>query len=366
MKTVTVELGSRTYPIHIEAGILARAGEYLAPLAGKRRVAIVTDENLSLHLATLQASLSAAGIASEAIVLAPGEGSKSWATLEMLCDRLLELGVERGDHVVALGGGVMGDLVGFACSILKRGCNFVQIPTSLLAQVDSSVGGKTAINTKAGKNLIGAFHQPVMVLIDPQVLDTLPIRELRAGYAEVVKYGLIDDFAFFEWCEANGAALLAGDLALREYAIAHSVSAKARIVAADEHETNGTRALLNLGHTFGHALEAETGFSQALIHGEGVAAGCSLAFGFSASQGICSGQDAQRVAAHWRDVRLPDGLAAAKIQASGARLVDHMRHDKKMAAGTLPFLLARGIGQTYLDKTVDLTDVETFLDAQPR
>jgi len=366
MKTVTVELGARTYPIHIEAGILSQAGEFLAPLAKGRRVAIVTDQNLAVHLATLQTSLTAAGIPSEAIVLAPGEGSKSWATLEMLCDRLLELGVERGDHVVALGGGVMGDLVGFACSILKRGCNFVQIPTSLLAQVDSSVGGKTAINTKAGKNLIGAFHQPVMVLIDPQVLDTLPIRELRAGYAEVVKYGLIDDFAFFEWCEANGAALLAGDLALREYAIAHSVSAKARIVAADEHETNGTRALLNLGHTFGHALEAETGFSQALIHGEGVAAGCSLAFAFSAARGICSGQDAERVAAHWRDAGLPDGLAAARISASGARLVDHMRHDKKMAAGTLPFLLARGIGQTYLDKTVDLRDVETFLDAQPR
>jgi 3-dehydroquinate synthase len=314
----------------------------------------------------VQASLAGAGIASEAIVLTPGEGSKSWATLEMLCDRLLELSIERGDHVVALGGGVIGDLVGFACSILKRGCQFVQIPTSLLAQVDSSVGGKTAINTKAGKNLIGAFHQPAMVLIDPQVLDTLPIRELRAGYAEVVKYGLIDDFAFFEWCEANGAAMLAGDLALREYAIAHSVSAKARIVAADEHETNGIRALLNLGHTFGHALEAETGFSQALIHGEGVAAGCSLAFGFSAAQGICSGQDAERVAAHWRDAGLPDGLAEAGVSASGARLVDHMRYDKKMAAGTLPFLLARGIGQTYLDKSVDLADVAAFLDAQPR
>jgi 3-dehydroquinate synthase len=293
MKTITVELGARTYPIHIEAGILGRAGEFVAPLAKGRRVAIVTDANLATHQATLQASLAAAGLDSEAIVLAPGEGSKSWATLEMLCDRLLELGIERGDHVVALGGGVIGDLVGFACAILKRGCQFVQIPTSLLAQVDSSVGGKTAINTRAGKNLIGAFHQPAMVLIDPQVLETLPIRELRAGYAEVVKYGLIDDVAFFEWCEANGAALLAGDLGLREYAIAHSVSAKARIVAADEHETNGTRALLNLGHTFGHALEAETGFSQALIHGEGVAAGCSLAFGFSAAQGLCSEADAQ-------------------------------------------------------------------------
>ncbi len=366
MKTITVELGARTYPIHIEAGLLGRAGEFVAPLAKGRRIAIVSDANLTMHLATLQASLAAAGLESEAIMLAPGEGSKSWATLEMLCDRLLELGIERGDHVVALGGGVIGDLVGFACAILKRGCQFVQIPTSLLAQVDSSVGGKTAINTRAGKNLIGAFHQPAMVLIDPKVLDTLPIRELRAGYAEVVKYGLIDDLAFFEWCEANGAALLAGDLGLREYAIAHSVSAKARIVAADEHETNGTRALLNLGHTFGHALEAEAGFSQALIHGEGVAAGCSLAFGFSAAQGLCSDEDAQRVAAHWRDAGLPDGLAAAGVDASGARLVDHMRHDKKMAAGTLPFLLARGIGGTYLDKTVDLTDVAAFLDAQAR
>ncbi len=366
MKTITVALGDRSYPIHIAAGLLDTAGEHLAPFARGERMVIVTDANLHAHLATLQASLGAHGITSEAIVLAPGEQSKSWATLETLCDRLLDLGIERGDHVVALGGGVIGDLVGFACSIVKRGCGFVQIPTSLLAQVDSSVGGKTAINTRAGKNLIGAFHQPAMVLIDPAVLGTLPIRELRAGYAEVVKYGLIDDFAFFEWCEANGAALLGGDLALREYAIAHSVAAKARIVAADEHETNGMRALLNLGHTFGHALEAETGFSQALIHGEGVAAGCALAFGFSAAQGLCPGQDATRVAAHWRSTGLPDGLAAARITASGARLVDHMRHDKKMAGGTLPFLLARGIGQTYLDKTVDLADVAAFLDAQPR
>ncbi len=366
MKTITVDLGARTYPILIEAGLLARAADHLAPLARGRTMAIVTDANLAPHLATLQAGLTAAGVASEAIVLAPGEGSKSWATLEALCDRLLDLGIERGDHVIALGGGVIGDLVGFACAILKRGCKFVQIPTSLLAQVDSSVGGKTAINTRAGKNLIGAFHQPAMVLIDPEVLDTLPARELRAGYAEVVKYGLIDDFAFFEWCEANGAALLAGDLALREYAIAHAVAAKARIVAADEHETNGTRALLNLGHTFGHALEAETGFSQTLIHGEGVAAGCALAFGFSAAQGLCAGQESARVAAHWRSVGLPDGLAAARIDATGATLVEHMRHDKKMAAGTLPFLLAHGIGRTYLDKTVDLGDVERFLDAQPR
>ncbi|WP_375393781.1 3-dehydroquinate synthase [uncultured Sphingomonas sp.] len=366
MKTVTVALGERTCPILIEGGLLARAADHLAPLVGKRRIVIVTDQNVRAHLATLEAALDAAGIASEAIVLAPGERTKSWATLEMLCDALLAFGVERGDHVVALGGGVIGDLVGFACAILKRGCRFVQVPTTLLAQVDSSVGGKTAINTRAGKNLIGAFHQPVLVLIDPDLLDTLPAREVAAGYAEVVKYGLIDDPAFFAWCEASGAALLAGDAGARVYAIAHAVSAKARIVAADEHETNGIRALLNLGHTFGHALEAEAGFSDRLLHGEGVAAGCALAFAYSARAGLCGAADAVRVAAHLRDVGLPDGLAAAGITASGARLVDHMRHDKKMAAGTLPFLLARGIGQTFLDRHVDLADVEAFLDTQAR
>ncbi|KQM65037.1 3-dehydroquinate synthase [Sphingomonas sp. Leaf17] len=366
MKTVTVDLGARSYPIHIATGLLAGAAEYLAPLARGRMMAIVTDRNCVVHLATLQAALTTAGVTSEAIVLPPGEGTKSWASLATLTDRLLDLGIERGDHVVALGGGVIGDLVGFATAILKRGCGFVQIPTTLLAQVDSSVGGKTAINTPAGKNLVGAFHQPRLVLIDPQVLDTLPPREVRAGYAEVVKYGLIDDADFFDWCEAHGPALLAGDPDARTYAITHAVAAKARIVAADEHETNGTRALLNLGHTFGHALEAETGFSQALIHGEGVAAGCALAFAYSAAKALCPQADADRVAAHWRACGLPDGLAAAGITASGTTLVDHMRHDKKMAAGTLPFLLARGIGRTYLDKTVDLADVAAFLDRQPR
>jgi len=360
---VPVALGARSYDVRIEAGLLARAGEHLAPLAKGRRFVIVTDENLLPHLATLQASL---GVDSEAIVLPAGEGTKSWAQLESLTDRLLDLGVERSDHVIALGGGVIGDLVGFATSILKRGCHFVQVPTTLLAQVDSSVGGKTAINSRAGKNLVGAFHQPALVLIDPQVLDTLPPRELRAGYAEVVKYALIDDFAFFEWCEANAAALLADDPEARTHAIAHSVAAKARIVAEDERETTGKRALLNLGHTFGHALEAETGFSSKLLHGEGVAAGMALAFAYSARRGLCPGQDAERVAKHLRAIGLPDGLQAAGVTASGARLVEHMLHDKKMAAGTLPFLLARGIGQTFLDKTVDLTDVAEFLDAQPR
>lgn len=364
MTTVPVALGSRSYDVVIERGLIGRAAERLAPLSRGRSIAIVSDANVAPHLATLQGALAEAGIASEAIVLPAGEATKSWGQLEFLTDRLLAHGVERGDHVVALGGGVIGDLVGFACSIVKRGCGFVQVPTTLLAQVDSSVGGKTAINTKAGKNLIGAFHQPALVLIDPDVLDTLPQREQRAGYAEVVKYGLIDDFAFFEWCEANGAQLLAGDPAAREYAIAHSVGAKARIVAEDERETTGKRALLNLGHTFGHALEAEAGFSDKLLHGEAVAAGMALAFAYSARRGLCTAQDAERVAAHLRAVGLPDGVAAARITASGTTLVDHMRHDKKMDAGTLPFLLARGISQTFVDHSVDLSDVAAFLDGR--
>jgi 3-dehydroquinate synthase len=366
MTTIKVALGARSYDVVIEAGLLSRTGAYLAPLARGRRVPIVADANVSPHLETLRASLDAAGVASEAIVIPAGEKSKSWATLEMLTDRLLELGVERGDHVVALGGGVIGDLVGFATAILKRGCGFVQVPTTLLSQVDSSVGGKTGINARAGKNLIGAFHQPKIVLIDPQVLDTLPPRELRAGYAEVVKYGLIDDAAFFAWCEANGPALLGGDAAAREYAIAHSVAAKARIVGEDEFETLGRRALLNLGHTFGHALEAAAGFSDKLLHGEAVAAGCALAFGYSAAHGLCPAEDAVRVSAHWQAAGLPDGLAAAGIEAPAERLVEHMRHDKKASGGRIPFLLARGIGQTYLDKTVSLDDVRDYLAIQPR
>ena len=364
MTTVRVSLGERSYDVVIENGLLARAGGLLQPLSRGRTMAIVADANVAPHLATLRESLSAQGIASEAIMLTAGEGTKSWTQLASLCDRLIELGIERGDHVIALGGGVIGDLVGFACSIIKRGCGFVQIPTTLLAQVDSSVGGKTAINTAAGKNLIGAFHQPALVLIDPQVLDTLPPRDLRAGYAEVVKYGLIDDPEFFAWCEGNAAALLVGDAAAREYAIAHSVAAKARIVGEDERETTGRRALLNLGHTFGHALEAEAGFSDRLLHGEGVAAGMALAYGYSAAQGLAPAADAERVVMHLKDVGLPHDLASAGITATGATLVGHMLHDKKMDAGTLPFLLTRGIGRTYLDKGVDLTTVASFLDAQ--
>lgn len=364
MTSVHVALGTRGYDILIEAGALARAGELLAPIAKGRPMPIVTDENLRPQLDALAASLADAGIATEAIVVPPGEGSKSWATLAHVTERLLDLGLERSDHVIALGGGVIGDLVGFAASIMKRGCRFVQVPTSLLAQVDSSVGGKTAINTPAGKNLVGAFHQPSFVLIDPLVLETLPPRQLRAGYAEVVKYGLIDDAGFFAWCEAHGASLLDGDTEAREVAIAHSVAAKARIVAEDERETSGRRALLNLGHTFGHALEAETGFSDRLLHGEAVAAGMALAFAFSAEEGHCDPADAARVAAHLKAVGLPHDLLSAGVDAPGQRLIDHMRHDKKMEGGTLPFLLARGIGATYLDRTVSLDRVAAFLDRQ--
>ncbi|WCT72280.1 3-dehydroquinate synthase [Sphingomonas naphthae] len=363
MKTIEVGLGARAYPIRIADGLLDRAGEHLAPLARAGRLVVVTDARVAeAQLPRLIAGLG--DVAVEPIVLPAGEGTKSWAMLAELTDRLLALGVERSDHVVALGGGVIGDLVGFAASILKRGCRFVQVPTTLLAQVDSSVGGKTAINTAAGKNLVGAFHQPALVLIDPTVLDTLPVREVRAGYAEVVKYGLIDDPAFFDWCEANGAALIAGEPAARTHAIAVSVAAKARVVAADERETSGTRALLNLGHTFGHALEADTGFSDRLLHGEAVACGMALAFRFSAAQGLCPADDAARVSAHLEAAGLPATLAAAGVTGDGAALVAHMAHDKKMEGGKLPFLLTHGIGRTYLARDVDLGAVTAFLDAE--
>jgi 3-dehydroquinate synthase len=361
MIRVDVGLGKRSYPILIETGLLDRAGGELAPFARSGRLIVVTDENVAAtQLPRLIAGLD--GIRVEPVVLPAGEATKSWAILEQLTDRLLALGVERSDRILALGGGVIGDLVGFAASILKRGCGFIQVPTTLLAQVDSSVGGKTAINTRAGKNLVGAFHQPDLVMIDPTTLDTLAPREVRAGYAEVVKYGLIDDFDFFSWCEGNAKAVLEGDEAARTHAIAHSVGAKARVVAADERETTGTRALLNLGHTFGHALEAETGFSSTLLHGEGVACGMALAFRFSAALGLCPGQDAERVTRHLASAGLPATLSQAKVDADGATLVAHMAHDKKMEGGRLPFLLARGIGQTFLTKDVDLSEVTRFLD----
>jgi 3-dehydroquinate synthase len=367
MSVVNVALGVRSYDIVIEENAFERAGSYLAPYARNGKLVIVTESRVATHvLPRLVTALAAAGIEADPVILPPGEGTKNWQHLSELCEALLERGIERRDHIIAVGGGVIGDLAGFAAAILKRGCQFIQVPTTLLAQVDSSVGGKTAINAASGKNLIGAFHQPSLVLIDPSVLDTLPPRECRAGYAEVVKYGLINDFAFFEWCESQGGAVLAGDRAAQTRAIETSVRAKAAIVAADERETEDKRALLNLGHTFGHALEAETGFSDRLLHGEGVAAGMALALRFSASRGLMPGQDAERVAAHLRALGLPDGLKAAGVSASGATLVAHMLHDKKMSGGTLSFILARGIGDAYVDKSVSLSEVEAFLDAQPR
>ncbi|MBS0253770.1 MAG: 3-dehydroquinate synthase [Proteobacteria bacterium] len=363
--TVPVALAGRPYEVRIGSGLLASLAEQCGARLRKQVVPVVTDANVHARWgAMVEASLGAAGHTAAWLVLEPGEAAKSWSGLARVTDWLLNLGVERGDHVVALGGGVIGDLTGFAAAILKRGCKFIQLPTTLLAQVDSSVGGKTAINTPAGKNLVGAFHQPALVLADLDTLGTLPARELRAGYAEVVKYGLIGDPAFFAWCEANGAALLAGDTAAQAHAVAVSVAAKAAIVAEDEFETTGRRALLNLGHTFGHALEAETGFSERLLHGEAVALGMVLAARYSARAGLMAAAEAERVVAHFKATGLPHALPALGLNVRGAALVDHMLHDKKMDAGRLPFVLMRGIGGAFLDKAVDLADVATFLDGE--
>jgi 3-dehydroquinate synthase len=332
MKRVEVALGRRSYTVAIGAGLLDRSGELLAPHARGGRIVAVTDSNV---WAAQGPKLAASGLEVVPVVVPPGEGSKSWAQLEALCERLIELGVERGDTILAFGGGMVGDLAGFAASVLKRGCAWVQAPTTLLAQVDSSVGGKTAINAAAGKNLIGAFHQPEAVLIDPATLDTLPGRELRAGYAEVVKYALIGDSAFFDWCEANGAALLAGDSDARLHAIETCVRAKAAIVAEDERETSGKRALLNFGHTLGHAIEAETG----LLHGEAVAIGMATAFRRSVERGLCPPGEAERAIAHLEAIGLP-----TETDVPAERLAARMRHDKKGGAR----VLTRGIGQAFL------------------
>jgi 3-dehydroquinate synthase len=329
---VEVELGKRGYEVRIEQGLLDRAGEALRPYARDGRLAVVADEGA---WAAQGGRLAASGLELALIAVPAGEASKSWAGLARVIDRLLEIGVGRDDAIVAFGGGMVGDLAGFAASILKRGCRWVQVPTTLLAQVDASVGGKTAINVAVGKNLVGAFHQPEAVLIDPSALDTLPARELRAGYAELVKYGLIGDPAFFDWCEANGAALLAGDPKARLHAIETCVKAKAEIVAEDERDTSGRRALLNFGHSFGHAIEAETG----LLHGEAVAVGMAMAFRLSVERGLCPAGDAARAIAHLDSAGLP---TAADLDP--ARLAERMRHDKKGGA----LVLTRGIGRAFL------------------
>lgn len=364
MTVISVDLSNSPYDIHVRAGLLADVGAILRSYARDSRLLVVTDENVAhAVLPQFAATLSSAGISCAHFILPAGEAGKSWVQLEKLTDWLLEQHVERSDHIVALGGGVVGDITGFAAHIIKRGCPFVQIPTTLLAQVDSSVGGKTAINSAAGKNLVGAFHQPALVLIDPEILSTLPTRQLTAGFAEIVKYGLIDDPAFFAFCADNLDSFFAGDPDIRAQAIIRSVQSKARIVAADETERTGTRALLNLGHTFGHALEADTGFSDRLFHGEAVAAGMALAFRYSVRLGLCPADDAMRVTALLRRAGLPTTLSEAGVTANGAALVDYMRHDKKMSGGTLPFLLARGIGHTFLSKDVALDDVAAFLDS---
>lgn len=351
--TVPVALGDRSYSIEIGSGLLDQAGALIAGLAPRKRVLIVADETVAkLYLPRLQASLSGAGFSAFATQVAPGETTKEFHRLGALLETLLGERPDRGTFLIALGGGVVGDLVGFAASILLRGIDFVQIPTTLLAQVDSSVGGKTAVNSRHGKNLIGSFHQPRLVLADIDTLASLPRREMLAGYAEVVKYGLLGDAPFFAWLEANGAALLAGDAELRRQAVAHCCAAKARAVIADERET-GQRALLNLGHTFGHALERETEYGAELLHGEGVAIGMVLAFELSAALGLCPAPDVARVRRHLEQSGLPvspRGLGQRRIDP--ARLIDHMRHDKKARDGKLAFVLSRGIGQAFLSETV--------------
>ena len=362
-ETVPVALGNRSYDIVVGEGLLAEAGRLIAPLLARPLTAIVTDENVGRHhLAALEKSLAAEAIRSTAIVLPAGEATKSFTHLAQLCDRLLAAGIERNDRIIALGGGVIGDLAGFAAAILRRGVDFIQIPTTLLAQVDSSVGGKTAINSSYGKNLIGAFHQPVAVLTDVSLLETLPRRELAAGYAEVAKYGLLGDEGFFTWLEASAETILRGDVQARIHAIRKSCEAKAAIVAEDETET-GVRALLNLGHTFGHALEAATGYSQRLLHGEGVAIGMVQAFRFSERLNYCAAGTGDRVARHLKNVGLPVHMSEipGELQPHSS-LVNIMRQDKKARGGKLTFILARAIGQAFIARDVAEGDVTAFLE----
>ncbi|WP_284441741.1 3-dehydroquinate synthase [Brucella suis] len=360
--TVPVSLGDRSYDILIGKGLVERAGEEVAKRLKGVRVAIVTDENVAaVHLERLQASFARAGIDSTLVIVAPGEKSKSFATLETVTNAILAAKLERGDAVVALGGGVVGDLSGFVAGIVRRGMNFVQMPTSLLAQVDSSVGGKTGINTAHGKNLVGVFNQPQLVLADTQVLDTLSPREFRAGYAEIAKYGLIDRPDFFAWLEANWQEVFSGGAA-RTKAIAESCRSKAAVVARDERET-GDRALLNLGHTFGHALESATGYdSSRLVHGEGVAIGMALAYRFSARMNLAGIEAAERVEAHLKAVGLPVSLAEVPGGLPPAeKLMDYIAQDKKVTRGTLTFILTHGIGQSFIAKDVPPAAVLEFL-----
>jgi 3-dehydroquinate synthase len=361
-RNVAVALEGRSYEVAIGRGLIDEAGARLAPHLKRRRTVIVTDAHVApLHGERLKSALEAAGIAAPLVILPPGEETKSWAGLADLSERLLHLGLDRGDVIVTLGGGVVGDLAGFAAAIYKRGIDFIQVPTTLLAQVDSSVGGKTAIDTPQGKNLIGAFHQPKAVLADLDALATLPPREMRCGYAEVIKYGLLGDRTFFDWLEGHGGRVIAGETDALAHAVARSVEMKAEIVAEDEKEA-GRRALLNLGHTFGHALEAETGFGEALKHGEAVAIGMAMAFRFSASEGLCSGQDAVRATRAVAAVGLPtDARALPGWPFAANRLIAHCAQDKKAEGSKLTFILTRGIGDAFVAKDVDPAPLRRFL-----
>ena len=362
IQIIPVGLGDRAYDVVVGTGLIDTAGTRIAPFLKRQRVAIVTDTIVGEHHGErLANALEHVGVAVDMILIPPGEQTKSFEGLADLSDRLLALGLERGDMVIAFGGGVVGDLTGFAASIYKRGIDFIQIPTTLLAQVDSSVGGKTAIDTPRGKNLIGAFHQPRLVLADLDILATLPARELACGYAEIIKYGLLGDFAFFEWLEANVAAVLERDTAALVKAVGRSVEMKAQIVAEDEKEA-GRRALLNLGHTFGHAVEAEMGFGDTLKHGEAVGLGMAQAFRFSARQGLCSTQDAVRAQAAIKAAGLPTTLSDIRPEPFNAdALVAHCGQDKKAEGGTLTFVLVRGIGDAFVAKDVDRAALRAFL-----
>jgi 3-dehydroquinate synthase len=367
VRTIRVELAGRSYDIAIGPGLIDQAGALSRPLLAAPKVTIVSDETVApLYGTRLAASFDKAGIKASTVTVPAGENSKEFGAFGRLMNDLLDQRPDRRTTLVALGGGVVGDLTGFAASVLLRGVDFIQVPTTLLAQVDSSVGGKTGINTRHGKNLVGTFYQPRLVLADTEVLDTLPRRELLAGYAEVAKYGLIDDPAFFAWCEANGGAVLSGDAAKRTYAIEQSCLAKARIVAADERETTDLRALLNLGHTFGHALEAETGFGSDLLHGESVGTGMAMAFDLSARLGLCPATDAERVRRHLGAVGLPMRLRAIggdnRRSWDATRLIEHMRGDKKAEGGRLTFVLARGIGKAFVSREVDEAALRGLLD----
>ena len=358
---VNVALGERSYDIIIGRGRLGSLGEKIAALRPGAKAAIVSDEIVARHhLAATEAALAAAGIGTTAVTVPAGESSKSFAMLERVCEALIAARIERADVVVALGGGVIGDLAGLAAALVRRGLDYVQVPTTLLAQVDSSVGGKTAIDSMHGKNLIGAFHQPVLVLADTALLDTLPARQFRAGYAEVVKYGLLGDPGFFAWLEANWRELFAGGGA-REHAIAVSCRMKAAIVARDERE-HGERALLNLGHTFGHALEAAAGFSDRLLHGEAIALGMTLAFAFSAKRGVLPRSEAERVERHLAAVGLPIHLSCVPGGPPDAdRLMELIAQDKKVKRGRLTFILARAVGASFVAPDVEAAEVRTFL-----